>query len=196
MKSSSVTPATPAAPARGRTAACAIPAPRPGWPAAGSGSVRTAAAAPPAPPACASGAPMQMWAPPPKATCGLCSRLTSNASGSSNTSGSRLAARRKKREALLLLHRAAADLHVARGDAAGDVHRRLVAQRLLDHRIDQLRVGLQLGQLGRIEQQQAHGVADQVGGGEVAADQQRREVDPQLDVAHRQRRRPAAAPCR
>ena len=39
---------------------------------------------------------MQMCAPPPNATCGLCSRLTSNRSGSSNTSGSRLAARSEK----------------------------------------------------------------------------------------------------
>jgi len=44
----------------------------------------------------ANGAPMQIWAPPPNATCGLCSRLTSNRSGLSNASGSRLAARRLK----------------------------------------------------------------------------------------------------
>ncbi len=84
---------------------------------------------------------------------------------------------------LALFHRAAADLHVGRGDAAGDVHRRLIAQGLLDHGVDQGGVGLELGQLVGIEQQQAYGVADQVGGGQVAADQKGAEIDAQLHIA-------------
>ena len=78
--------------------------------------------------------------------------------------------------------RAACDLHVARGQPRGDVDRRLVAQDLLDQGAGQLRVGLEFRQLLRVQQQQPHAVADQVGGGQVAANQQGPQVDAQLVV--------------
>ena len=81
------------------------------------------------------------------------------------------------------LHRAAADVHVARGDAAGGVDGRLVAKRFLDHGADQLWIRLELGAFPGIEQQKSDRIADQVGGGEVAAHQQRRQIYAQFDVA-------------
>ena len=60
------------------------------------------------------------------------------------------------------------DLGVFRGRAHEVLHRRDPADALLDQTGDQRRVGLDLGQLGRVLQHRPHGATGGVGGGVVA----------------------------
>src|SRR4030095_2208373 len=73
---------------------------------------------------------------------------------------------------LAATHRAAADAAFGRGDAPALRHRRLEAQNLLDGVVDQRGVGAQLVELRRVPKQEPHAVADEIGGGYVAGDQQ------------------------
>ena len=97
--------------------------------------------------------------------------------------------RRHHRRHLVGADRAAAQRLVARGDPLRALDRRLEAQDLLHRRADQPRVGAQPGEFGRVAQQQINPVADQVGGGDVAAQQQVQAVDADLGVAERAGRR-------
>ena len=69
-------------------------------------------------------------------------------------------------------HRAAADRDVGRRDARALHHRRLEAQNLLDGVVDQRGVVAQLVQLLGVPEQDPHAVADEIGRGHVAGDQQ------------------------
>ncbi len=65
-----------------------------------------------------------------------------------------------------------ADFDGRKRDPAGLGDRRVVAQYLLDGVARQLRPGAQLRQLVGVPQEGENAVADQVGGGEIAGDQQ------------------------
>ena len=73
--------------------------------------------------------------------------------------------------ACILAARHAGQVDVGEGIALDELHRRLVAQHLLDHAGNALRVLAQPLQLGRMAQQGQHAVGDQIDGRLVAGDE-------------------------
>ena len=70
--------------------------------------------------------------------------------------------RQQDHRLLALLQRRATDLHLLQRDAACELHRRVIAQYLLDCALGQRRVVPQLGELIGVAQQRQRAVADQV----------------------------------
>ena len=115
-------------------------------------------------------------------TRGACSppRRMSSRSGSVNTAGSRLAA---PTDASTMSPRSSSlprSSIVSPGDAAGPLHRRVVAQQLLDRASISSRVLAQVAKLIRMPQQRQHAVADQVRRRLVPGGEQQHAVGEQL----------------
>src|SRR6185312_5855067 len=87
-----------------------------------------------------------------------------------------IGAAQRENQRLALFDRAASEIHVARRDTARDVDGRFIAQDFFDRGIDQGGIGLERGALIGMREKKPDAVADEIGGGEVAAYQEPLEV--------------------